>query len=257
MALLEVTGLSKYFGGLAAVDNVSMEAYQGEILGLVGPNGAGKTTLFNLITGFFRPSRGRIVFKGKNVTGHKPNRIAENGIVRTFQTANTLFQMRTVRENVLIACHLQYRAGFLRVLLNTPFARREEQETEQKALELIEVMGLSPVKDEYAGNLPHGHQRMLGVCLALAANPQLLLLDEPVTGLTAEEISPFIGRLRELRDSGITVLLVEHNMRAVMGGCDRIIVLNHGRKIAEGSPEEIRSNEEVIEAYLGVDADVT
>ena len=257
MALLEVRNLSKYFGGLAAVDNVSMEAHEGEILGLVGPNGAGKTTLFNLVTGFFRPSAGKIMFQGKNVTGRKPNRIAEKGIVRTFQTANTLFQMRTARENVLIACHLQYRAGFLRVLLNTPFARREERETEQRALELIEMMGLSPVKDEYAGNLPHGHQRMLGVCLALAANPQLLLLDEPVTGLTAEETSTFIDRLRKLRDSGITILLVEHNMRAVMGGCDRIVVLNHGRKIAEGSPEEIRGNQEVIEAYLGVDADVT
>lgn len=257
MALLEITNLSKHFGGLAAVDDVIMEANEGEILGLVGPNGAGKTTLFNLITGFFRPSRGKIVFKGRNVTGHKPHRIAEKGIVRTFQTASTLFQMRTVRENVLIACHLQYRAGFLRVLLSTPFARREEQETEQKALELIEAMGLSPVRDEYAMNLPHGHQRMLGVCLALAANPQLLLLDEPMTGLTAEEISTFISRLKGLRDSGITILLVEHNMRAVMGSCDRIIVLNHGKKIADGSPEEIRRNDEVIEAYLGVDADVT
>lgn len=256
MALLEVADLSKYFGGLAAVDGVSMEANAGEILGLVGPNGAGKTTLFNLITGFFRPSRGKIVFRGKNVTGQKPHRIAQEGIVRTFQAANTLFQMRTVRENVLVACHLQHRAGFIRVLLNTHLARREAQEMELKALDLIEAMGLSWARDEYAQNLPHGHQRMLGVCLALSANPQLLLLDEPMTGLTAEETSAFIDRLRELRDSGIAVLLVEHNMRAVMGSCDRIIVLNHGRKIAEGSPEEIRRNEEVIEAYLGVDADV-
>lgn len=257
MALLEINNLSKHFGGLAAVDKVDMEIREGEILGLVGPNGAGKTTLFNLITGFFRPTRGKVIFKEDDITGLKPNQIAKKGIVRTFQASNALFQQRTVWENVLIACHLQFKAGFLRVLLNTPFARQEEEEIRRKALEVIEIMGLSPVKNEYAQNLPHGHQRMLGVCLALAANPELLLLDEPVTGLTAEETSTFMGRVRELRDKGITVLLVEHNMRAVMGTCDRIVVLNYGKKIAEGSPQEIRKNEDVIEAYLGVEADAT
>jgi branched-chain amino acid transport system ATP-binding protein len=256
MALLEVSSLTRYFGGLAAVDAVSMEVNRGEVVGLVGPNGAGKTTLFNLVTGFLRPTRGKVLFKEEDVTGLKPNRIAGKGMVRTFQSASTLFQMRTVWENVLIACHLQFKAGLLWVLLNAPRTRKEEREVARMAAELIESMGLSSVKNEYARNLPYGHQRMLGVCLALAANPELVLLDEPVTGLTPEEASIFMGRLRELRDRGIAILLVEHNMRAVMGSCDRIVVLNHGKKIAEGSPGEIRGNREVIEAYLGVDANV-
>ena len=250
MALLETKDLTKRFGGLAAVNVVTMQVNKGEILGLVGPNGAGKTTLFNLISGFFRPTRGKIVFKGDDVTGLKPNQIAERGIARTFQASN-LFKTRTVWENVLIACHLQFHTGFLKVLLNTPFARSEEKEMRQKALNLIESMGLSEVKNEFAVNLPHGHQRMLGVCLALAANPELLLLDEPVAGLSVEETLAFMHRVKELRDKGITILLVEHNMRAVMGTCDRIAVLNYGKKIAEGSPGEIRENKDVIEAYLG------
>jgi len=255
MALLEIQNMTRYFGGLAAVNDVNMGVNRGEILGLVGPNGAGKTTLFNLITGFSRPTRGKIIFKGEDITGLKPNRIAERGIVRTFQ-ASTLFKTRTVWENVLIGCHLQFRAGFLRVLANTALARKEEVEIRQKALEIIESMGLSVAKNQYAAMLPHGYQRMLGVCLALAANPKLLLLDEPVTGLTPEETLAFVVRLKALRDKGITILLVEHNMRAVMGTCDRIVVLNYGKKIAQGSPEEIRENEEVIKAYLGVETDV-
>jgi len=256
MPLLETNNLTKFFGGLAAVDEVNMEVNEEEVLGLVGPNGAGKTTLFNLITGFFRPTRGKIMFKGEDITGRRPNRIAKTGIVRTFQASGTLFQVRTVWENVLIACHLQFKAGLLSTLLNTPLARREDREIRQRALEIIESMGLFSVKNEYAMSLPHGHQRMLGVCLALAANPQLLLLDEPVTGLTPEETSTFMGRVTELRDKGITIMLVEHNMRAVMGTCDRIVVLNYGKKIADGTPEEIRENKDVIEAYLGVEADV-
>ena len=255
MVLLETKNLTKYFGGLAAVNEVNMEVNNGEILGLVGPNGAGKTTLFNLITGFFRPTRGKIIFGGEDIAGLKPNHIAERGIVRTFQ-ASTLFKTRTVWENVLIGCHLQFRSGFLRVLVNTPFARKEEVEIRQKAQEIIESMGLSAVKDQYAVMLPHGYQRMLGVCLALAANPKLLLLDEPATGLTPEETLAFMVQLKALRDKGITILLVEHNMRAVMGNCDRIVVLNFGKKIADGSPDEIRKNKDVIEAYLGVEANV-
>jgi branched-chain amino acid transport system ATP-binding protein len=255
MVLLETKNLTKYFGGLAAVNEVNMEVNNGEILGLVGPNGAGKTTLFNLITGFFRPTRGKIIFGGEDIAGLKPNHIAERGIVRTFQ-ASTLFKTRTVWENVLIGCHLQFRSGFLRVLVNTPFARKEEVEIRQKAQEIIESMGLSAVKNQYAAMLPHGYQRMLGVCLALAANPKLLLLDEPATGLTPEETLAFMVQLKALRDKGITILLVEHNMRAVMGNCDRIVVLNFGKKIADGSPDEIRKNKDVIEAYLGVEANV-
>jgi len=256
MALLEIQNVTKYFSGLAAVNEVDMEVNKGEIAGLIGPNGAGKTTMFNLITGTFHPTRGKLVFKGADITRLKPSQIAARGIARTFQ-ASTLFSLRTVWENVLVGCHLRFNAGFTRVLVNTPFARSEEEEMRQKSLEIIESMGLSSVKEEYAQNLPHGHQRILGICLALAANPELLLLDEPAAGLSPEETSTMMGRIRGLRDKGITILLVEHNMKAVMNTCDRIVVLNYGEKIAEGSPEEIKENKDVIEAYLGVEADVT
>ena len=256
MVLLEIRELSKSFGGLNAVYQVSMDLIQGEILGLIGPNGAGKTTLFNLITGFTRPNKGRIKFRGEDITGLKPSEIASKGIVRTFQAANTIFQQRTVWENVLIASHLKYRSGLLRTLINTPFVVAEENNIKNQALELIDSIGLSTVKNEYAANLPHGYQRLLGVCLALAANPIILLLDEPVTGLTPEETSAFMSYIKKLRDNGLTILLVEHNMKAVMNTCDRIIVLNYGKKIAEGSPEVISKDEGVIQAYLGVNSNV-
>jgi branched-chain amino acid transport system ATP-binding protein len=251
MSLLEIRDISKSFGGVAAVDGVSIDVNAGEILGLVGPNGAGKTTLFNLVTGFARPTRGKVTFKGEDVTGLKPNKIAGKGIVRTFQASGTLFQSKPVLENVLIASHLRLRDGPVRVMLNTRSARAEEEHVRQRALDLLDSVGLSSARDQLAMNLPHGHQRLLGVCMALAADPELLLLDEPVTGLTPEETSLFMAYVRQLRDHGITVLLVEHNMKAVMSTCDRIVVLNHGRKIAEGTPQEISRNEEVITAYLG------
>lgn len=255
MALLETQKVTKYFSGLAAVKDVDMQVNEGEIVGLVGPNGAGKTTMFNLITGTLHPTRGKIVYKGTDITKLKPNQIAARGISRTFQ-ASTLFRLRTVWENVLIGCHLRFNAGLPSVLVNTPFARSEEEEMRQKALEIIELMGLSSVKQEYAQNLPHGHQKILGVCLGLAANAEILLLDEPAAGLSPEETSDMMDRIMGLRDKGITILLVEHNMKAVMGTCDRVVVLNYGEKIAEGSPEEIKANKDVIEAYLGVEADV-
>jgi branched-chain amino acid transport system ATP-binding protein len=254
MALLETKDLTKQFGGLAAIDQVNIEANCGEILGLIGPNGAGKTTLFNLITGSLRPSYGKIFFKGEDITGLKPNQIAEKGIVRTFQ-ASTLFDKRTVMENVLIGCHLQFHTGLLRVLFNTSRTRSEEKEIRQRALEIIEMTGLSPVRDELAGSLPHGHQRVLGICIALAANPELLLLDEPVAGSNPEESVRLMSLVKKLRDRGITIILVEHDMKAVMHTCDRIVVLNCGKKMAEGNPEEIRENRDVIEAYLGVEED--
>jgi len=257
MTLLEIRELSKSFGGLNAVDQVSMELIKGEILGLIGPNGAGKTTLFNLITGFIRPNKGRIKLRGEDITGLKANEIAAKGIVRTFQASNTLFQQKMVWENILIASHLKYRSGLLRTLINTPFIQAEENNIKNQALELIDSIGLSAVQNEYAANLPHGYQRLLGVCLALAANPTILLLDEPVTGLTPEETSAFMNYIKKLRDNGLTILLVEHNMKAVMNTCDRIVVLNYGKKIAEGSPDLISKNESVIRAYLGVDINVT
>ena len=256
MAFLEIQKVTKYFSGLAAVKMVDMEVNQGEIVGLVGPNGAGKTTMFNLITGTLHPTQGKIVFKGADITRLKPSQIAARGIVRTFQ-ASTLFESWTVWENVLVGCHLRFDAGSLRVLVGAPSARSEEERMRRKALEIIDSMGLSAVAEERAQNLSHGHQRILGVCLALAANPEVLLLDEPAAGLSPGETSTMMDQVRGIRDNGTTILLVEHNMRAVMGTCDRVVVLNYGEKIAEGSPEEIRENKDVIEAYLGVEADVT
>jgi branched-chain amino acid transport system ATP-binding protein len=256
MALLEIQAITKYFSGLAALKDVDIQIETGEIVGLVGPNGAGKTTMFNLVTGTFHPTRGKIIFKGEDITKLKPNQIAARGIVRTFQATN-LFKLRSVWENVLIACHLGFNAGLLSVLANTPFARTEEEEMRQKALEIIEYMGLSAVQEEFAQNLSHGHQKILGVCLALAANGELLLMDEPAAGLSPEETITMMERIKGLRDKGLTILLVEHNMKAVMGTCDRVVVLNYGEKIAEGRPEEIQQNTDVIEAYLGVETDVT
>lgn len=250
MALLEVRGLTKYFGGLAAVNELDFDVNKKEILGIIGPNGAGKTTAFNLITGFYRPTSGKIIFNGYDITGHKPNEIAGRGLVRTFQ-ATLLFKSKTVLENVMLAHHLQQRTSFLGRLFDTPSAQREREKSRQQSMEILKFMGLARVKDELPSNLPHGLQRLLGVSIALPAKPQLILLDEPVTGMNAEETMTMMGRLQEIRKKGITIVLVEHHMKAVMAICDRIVVLNFGKKIAEDVPEKIRVNKDVIEAYLG------
>jgi len=250
MALLEVKGITKHFGGLVAVSDLEFNVYKGEILGLIGPNGAGKTTVFNLLSGVHKPTKGKVVFKGENITGLKPNKVASKGVVRTFQATN-LFQEMTALENVLVAHHIRIRTGFCRALFSTPFARRDGKAIEQRGAEILESMGLEHAKDELAKNLPHGHQRALGISMALAADPELLLLDEPVTGMNPEETMTMMKMIKEIRDRGKTLLVVEHDMRAIMGMSDRIIVLNFGRKIAEGLPEEIRKNRDVLEAYLG------
>jgi branched-chain amino acid transport system ATP-binding protein len=219
-------------------------------LGLIGPNGAGKTTVFNLLSGIHKPTKGKVVFKGENITGLKPNKAASKGIVRTFQATN-LFQEMTALENVLVAHHIHIRSGLYGVLFNTAFARRGEKEIQQRAIEILESMGLGSVKDESAKNLPHGHQRALGISMALAADPELLLLDEPVTGMNPEETMSMMKIIERIRDRGKTLLVVEHDMKAIMGISDRLIVLNFGKKIAEGLPEEIKKNRDVIEAYLG------
>lgn len=254
MVMLETKSLTRYFGGLAAVDRVSIEVKRGEILGLIGPNGAGKTTLFNLLTGSLRPSRGVVIFNGEDITGLKPSSIAAKGMVRTFQ-ASALFKQQTVVENVMVGCHLMYRAGFLKTLFNTAGANADEHEVRERARDIIRLTGLASLAEEYAGNLAHGHQRVLSIGVALAANPQLLLLDEPVAGSNPEESSMVMRLITDLRGRGLTIVLVEHDMRAVMGTCDRIVVLNYGRKIAVGTPSQIRENPDVIEAYLGVDED--
>lgn len=250
MALLEIRNLSKYFSGLEAIGNLDFAVDQGEIRGLIGPNGAGKTTLFNVISGVYRPTSGRVIFKGKDISRLKPHTVTKMGLVRTFQ-ATTLFKNFSVLRNVLAGCHLYSKVNFWGALFNTPVTIKRERDNERKAMEILEFMGLSKFKDELAVSLPHGHQRALGVSVALATEPELLMLDEPVTGMNVEETTEMMGLINKIRDRGITILLIEHDMKVVMGLCDRISVLNFGKKIAEGSPDEIKKNKDVIEAYLG------
>ena len=247
MALLEAQNLTKYFGGLAAVNKVDIRVEAGEIVGLIGPNGAGKTTCFNLLSGFLPPTAGRITFDGDSIAGLKPHDIVKRGLVRTFQLT-TLFQEMTVLQNVLLGLHLHSRRGFGKVLLSLRAYPHHEIE---RSHEVLEFTGLLPHRDELAKNLPHGRQRTLGIAMALAAQPRLLLLDEPVTGMNINESQHVMDLVKTIRDRGTTILLVEHNMKAVMGTCERIVVLNFGEKLTEGTPEEVGSNREVIEAYLG------
>jgi len=248
--ILEVKRLSKYFGGLAAISELDLGVVDSEILGLIGPNGAGKTTLFNVISGFFPPTTGKVTFDGRDTTGLKAHEIAHLGISRTFQ-ASTLFMKISVLENVFTGYHISYKTGIWSRVLRTPSALKEEEAFRQRAMEILKFMGLTSLKDELAANLPHGYQRTLGVCMALATNPRLLLLDEPVTGMNPGETQTMIELIRQIRDRGITIIVVEHDMKAIMDLCDRVAVLNYGQKIAEGLPEEIRKNKEVVEAYLG------
>lgn len=250
MPLMEIRNLSKYFGGLTAVHDLDLDVLSSEILGLIGPNGAGKTTLFNVITGFYSPTAGQVIFKGEDITGLRTDLIVQRGIGRTFQLS-TLFMERTVFDNVFTAFHKHYRQPQWKAFLHSTAVRKEELSIKQRVMEILEFMGLTSLKDELAESLPHGHQRALGICIALATEPELLLLDEPATGMNPTETLAMLELIRKIRDTGITVVLVEHNMRAVMSLCDRIAVLNYGEKIAEGLPNEIKENKQVVEAYLG------
>jgi branched-chain amino acid transport system ATP-binding protein len=250
--MLQVRNLSKFFGGLAAISDLDFDILNSEILGVIGPNGAGKTTLFNVISGFYTPTRGRVIFDSHDITGLKAHQVAHVGISRTFQASN-LFMSLSVLDNIFTCHHMSYRTSIWKRFLHTPSAIEEERRLRGKALEILEFMGLDPLKDELAGRLTHGQQKALGLCMALATDPKLLLLDEPVTGMNPVEIQTMLNLIGRIRSRGVTIAIVEHNMQAVMNLCDRIIVLNHGQKIAEGSHKEIIENQEVIEAYLGKD----
>jgi branched-chain amino acid transport system ATP-binding protein len=250
MSLLVCEQLSKHFGGLAAINRVGLSVDAGEIVGLIGPNGAGKTTLFNLITGFLRPSVGRIRYQGKEITGLSPHLIGQLGLVRTFQKIH-VFSDLSVLENVLIGRHLHLGAGFLHALVQSRSYRQEERAAGERVRGLLELVGLSGWEDQPARSLPFGLQRALGIATALAAEPKLLLLDEPASGMNTEEKKAVIEIIRRIYRSGTTLLLVEHDMHVVMNLCERIVVLDSGSVLMEGTPDQVQHDPRVIEIYLG------
>jgi branched-chain amino acid transport system ATP-binding protein len=251
-SILKTVGTTKVFGGLLAVSDVSIDVAPKSIVSIIGPNGAGKTTFFNMLTGLYRPTAGRILFDGQDVTAKRPDLITSLGVARTFQNIR-LFATMSALENVMVGCHSRMRAGLFGSILRTPSVRREEAEVTEKSRDILNYVGLSPnLHEQTAANLSYGDQRRVEIARALASDPKLLLLDEPTAGMNPQEsqqLTEFMDQMRRERD--LTILLIEHDMKVVMGVSEHITVLDHGERIAEGVPEEIRANDRVIEAYLG------
>ncbi len=251
--ILETSKLTKRFGGVTAVKELDLVVNQGEILGLIGPNGAGKSTVFTMIGGFQQPTEGKVLFEGRDITGMQAHDVAHLGIARVFQQS-LIFGKLSVLDNVFVGCHKAYRTPQWKRVLRTSGARREEKALRAKAVDTLEFMGLGHVLNEQARSLPHGFQRALSVAVALATEPRLLLLDEPVTGMNANESRHMTELIKKIRELGITIMLVEHDMKVVMGVCERVVVINFGEKLCEGPPEFVQTHPDVCAAYLGTGA---
>lgn len=250
MALLEAQGATMQFGGVRALDKVDLTVQEKQILGIIGPNGSGKTTFFNILTGIYRPTAGRFLFDGNDITGWPSHKIVRTGIARTFQNIR-LFGNMSLAENVLVGEHINLSATLLGALFRTPGQRQDEKKAQKRAEELLEFVGLGEKKKEYAANLAYGEQRRLELARAMATEPKLLLLDEPTAGMNPSEASQVMKLIHDIRDLGVTIVLIEHNMQVMMGTAEWIVALDAGAKIAEGTPREIQYNEKVIQAYLG------
>lgn len=250
--MLELNGITQIFGGVTALKDVSFSISEGDITGVIGPNGAGKTTLFNIVTGIYKQTNGKVIFEGKDISGLPAERLAALGMVRTFQNIE-LFGNMTVLENVMVGLHSRSRSGLFACSFKMPWAIREERTISEEALEWLRFVGIEELAKIEAGNLPFGRGRMLEIARAMACKPRLILMDEPAAGLNSKETLGLAELIRKIRDLGVTVVLVEHDMELVMDICDRIVVLNLGEKLTEGTPREIQENPEVIAAYLGDD----